>query len=260
MLELWCRIPSFVIRYIGVLKSRNRNIIVSQLLRHFIPYSPQYPVGYKIMELGLAPGPFVMSVSSIENPSVSLLPHPGPRLPVVTFYPLHQDRHVFVKMAVYVSFVPCFKFADSRHYRMVGIYNINCKIALSMGFELAPYGFHKPVRVPKAKGSAVDRYQGLAVFDVFFQRGFLLRGDLVMVGVNHQAVIFVERLFVQIVGIGSIGQVDPLLEQRQRQHRHQLFRIMVLAVVSQKKYLHSPWAIGQAGLGSSGSTACQDPA
>src|SRR5690554_5976771 len=99
-----------------------------------------------------------MSISSVKNPTISLLSHPSPRFSVVAFYPLHQDRHVIVKVAVHISFIPGFEFTDSRHNRMLRIDDVNGEIPYSMRFKLTSHGFYEPIGIPETKGSTVDRY------------------------------------------------------------------------------------------------------
>src|SRR5690554_1396065 len=118
------------------------------------------------MKLRFAPSPFVMSISGIENPSASLFSHPSPRLSVVALYPLHQDSHVFVKMTVYVSFVPRFEFADSRHHRMVRIYDIDCEITYTMGLKLAANRLDKPIGIPEAEGCTMNWDQSFTTLNV----------------------------------------------------------------------------------------------
>jgi hypothetical protein len=80
----------------------------------------------------------------------------------------------------------------------------------------------------------VNRDKAFAALHKFQQGRLLGGGDGIVVGVYDQAVVLAQGFAVKGSRISGIGDVDALLEQGRGQHRGELLRMVVLALVPQK--------------------------
>src|SRR3546814_2071776 len=85
-------IPSFIIRHLTGLVFRLCQRELFQTCFGLITYCPQDTAFYKLKKSGISKSSFIMTKSGVKNATLSIIPHPGIRLPVVSFNPLHRSE------------------------------------------------------------------------------------------------------------------------------------------------------------------------
>src|SRR3546814_8583446 len=99
-------IPSFIIRHLTGLVFRLCQRELFQTCFGLITYCPQDTAFYKLKKSGISKSSFIMTKSGVKNATLSIIPHPGIRLPVVSFNPLHQNGNLIADLVVNICFIP----------------------------------------------------------------------------------------------------------------------------------------------------------
>src|SRR3546814_6726571 len=84
------------------------------------PSLPARRVSYPLKKSGISNSSFIMTKSGVKYSTLSIIPHPGIRLPVVSFNPLHQNGNLIADLVVNICFIPFGgKGIDPLHGRMI---------------------------------------------------------------------------------------------------------------------------------------------
>src|SRR5690606_7632663 len=109
------------------------------------------------------------------------------------------------------------------------------KCTAAMAFELSADQRHDFRRIAEAIGSRVQRNKSLTRGNKVQQSLFLGGADGIVVGIQNKSIVPLQVWTCQILGVYRIGNVHPFWEILLRQDSSQQLRIVVLAVMAQKK-------------------------
>ena len=133
--------------------------------------------------------------------------HPCPRFPAIT--PILKDRAILgVVLGVRVGLVPAFESLEALHERVIGLGDEGAKRAGIVPLKLSADEVDVLRGVAEAVTGAVQRDEPLAGSDKVEQAFFLVRRDLVDVGVDDEPVEPDERPGLQKFGLIDVGDID----------------------------------------------------
>ena len=205
--------------------------------------SPADPSFHQIDEPRIAEGPLIVSPSRVKDASLAVRADPGPwfafaavRLSALNAVFKHRAMPLVV-LGVDIGFVPAFEAAKTFHDGMGRFGAFHAKHLATVPLELSPNQLDELRRIAKAERRAVQWHKALAFRDELKQRRFLVRGELIEVGVQYQAVVASQRLLLERDRrIIDIPQFDVSRGQRRGQLCEAISRPM-MTVVPQKKQL-----------------------
>src|SRR5690554_5368006 len=88
------------------------------------------------------------------------------------------------------------------------MYDRPFKIARPMGGELTTNRVDIPVGIAKAPGGRMQRDQPFSAFHKLPKGVFLIRCQVIMIGINYKTVIFVKVLGIQVAKFLGIRNID----------------------------------------------------
>src|SRR5690606_14418590 len=98
-----------------------------------------------------------MAVGRIKYPALAKLLYPCPGFMMFPFYPFHQYSDIIGQFIMNIGFVPCGKFLNLLHYRVLLVYNFGRESIRSMGLKLPPDQFDKFFGLIKTKTCTMNR-------------------------------------------------------------------------------------------------------
>ena len=88
----------------------------------------------------------------------------------------------------------------------------------------------------------MDGDESLSIFDEAKQRLFLIWCYLLVICIDHQTIVLVQVLTIQVLRIAGVSEINSFFGKGRGEDRHVNRRIVMFAVMPQKKYFNFPRA------------------
>ena len=176
-------------------------------------------------------------IRRVEDAALALRPHPRVRLAAFLVDALHQHGAIDRVVArVDVGLVPGGERLQALHHRVIGRDDLGGELAGAVLLELAADDRDVARRLGEHERGAVDGDHRLAALDEVDQRLLLLRRDRLVVGVEHEAVVVLQRRRDQrLLGRRHVRHLDAAAGQRRGDERQQLAGRVMVAIVAEEQ-------------------------
>jgi hypothetical protein len=189
------------------------------------------------VKAGVSPDSLVVAVSRVKDPSLSVRANPGPWLAAGLIDALHEHCAIVVVPGMHVGLIPDLERPNPQHDLVIRIDDVSDEFARLVALELGANQRNVRGRVLEAERRAVQRQETLSAGDKVEQRLLLLGRDFGVIRVNHELVVLRQIRVVQVLGIGGVREIERFGCERILEHGLKFRRIVVLAVVAEKKNL-----------------------